>query len=124
MIWYQDGSILDYSNWTKIGDYLYHRSGETICPDYLSGDGDCWELCANSDNNNGYIYRIDSTIGYKNIIFGLDIDPYNMVSEGGCYIQYNTANYDGGWIDIANYSGLDSEVGDEYMLDNITICNF
>ena len=55
------------------------------------------------------MYRIASTIGYKNVSITFSIDPYSTFSEDGdwCYLSFTTDNNTQNWTTFAQYDSDD-----------------
>ena len=89
-------------HWTKIGSpSVTEKVDHAGCVE--NRNANCWSVCAtNTDINDGYIYRIDSTIGYQNISMTYTVDPWSMQANGeSCTLWYSIDNQNDNWVQFA-----------------------
>ena len=105
----------DLSQWTSNSARVY-RSTNNACP---LGNGACWAFTERNNDPNPYLYRIDSTVGYRNIELIYSIYAQSNINGPGesCQIAYNVDNSgDSNWIVIANYNASDRVIDAVFSL--------
>ena len=109
------GTNPDLSEWTFNGATTrVYRNANSACP----SSGACWALTDRNNDPNPYLYRIDSTAGYRNIelIYSIHAQS-NINGNESCQIAYNVNNAgDSNWIVIANYSNSDGAINAVFSL--------
>lgn len=105
----------DDSSWSKQGlPTIEQRTDDFFCVENRTAN--CWRVCGtNSNVNDGYIYRIDSTLGYQNISVTYTVDPWVSIvnQKESCTLWYSIDDQNDNWVQFAGPWTSDDHIEDE-----------